>query len=207
MERGRDPYNPSVNDILDFLYHRFSLGDSVYALKVHRSALALGFEAMVSPAVKSPIISRFLNGCLALRPPNIRTVLNWDPDTILLMLRSWVSAQYLRLPDLAAKTIFLINLATGCRAGEISGMDINHFVENSVGMTFTLQKPTKCYNINRMDSELQKLEVIANPQEPDLCPVENIKIYMQRTNSIRNSSQLFVASHPTLCSAFNAENF
>ena len=96
---------------------------------------------------------------------------------------------------LAAKTCFLVLMATGCRKTELLGMDVDHFQPFQDRWIFDLQRMAKTFAPNNPDHNLNTLITRKNPNSK-LCPVEHLKHYMKRTVTCRSSTQLFISCVP-----------
>ena len=129
----------------------------------------------------------------AKKPPEHKIVHKWDPTKVLFHFRSWKPAHLLSLRNLAAKTIFLIALATGCRLKELRSLRLDRLVKTEREWIFTLTS-TKIYNSKHPNPELLSISIQKNVYESDLCPIHNLEVYIEKTESIRNTPVVFVST-------------
>ena len=185
----------SLINFTEFLNNYFQQGASINSLKMLRSALKTASELRDPHPLDSPIISRMMSGFFNLRPPEVRGIQKWDPEKVLYSFRSWKHPSRLTLNNLAAKTMFLIALATGCRPAEINQLRLDRLTKQEDSWTFLL-KTAKTYSYRNPNQDILCLRIKKNFLEQDLCPIFNLGIYIDRTSKIRDTLYVFVNSKP-----------
>ena len=142
---------------------------------------------------------------------NIRdqpSVPEWDLLLVLNRLRQapFEPLRLIPLKLLTWKTLFLVTLASGKRRGEIHALSFKNFLhrENWSRVTFSVVSSfiAKTQLLERGAKSLLTFEIksmasfLGQDFEDDnlLCPVRAIRIYLERTKSLRKNQKLFFIS-------------
>ena len=101
------------------------------------------------------------------------------------------------LVKLAAKTVTLITLATGCRKQELLGIHMGFIDFHSDSVTIDLQHLVKSFSMHNSNPRLQTMKIDRNIHNTNLRPMWFLEHYMGRTAELRTDPQVFISSqHP-----------
>ena len=115
---GRDinPFNPNVNDIINFLTVSFNRGVGYSSINTSRGALSsLGVMVDGASAGSHPLVIRFLKGVFNLRPPKPRYTKTWDVQPVVNFLRSLYPLCTISLKEITLKMVMLMALTQAAR--------------------------------------------------------------------------------------------
>lgn len=122
--RKTSMFQPTVNQVLDFLTCHFKKGLSYSNINTARSALSALLDYDQSTTIGShPCISRFLKGVYALRPPLPKYKRIWDVFVDLNHLRTLHPTAALNLQQLTHKLVMLIALISAQRLQSLEMLD------------------------------------------------------------------------------------
>ena len=118
-----NPSDATVTQLANFFVSEFTWkGRYNYHRAVRaRSAIAPLFESRQDNVMTHPLLTRLFKGFFNIKPVMRKTLETWDPDIVLNKIVLWKPPKKLSLMGLAAKSAFLILLATGCRKSELMG--------------------------------------------------------------------------------------
>nr|CAH7719004.1 unnamed protein product [Callosobruchus chinensis] len=103
QKQHADPLTYNLAIYLEFLSHTFEKNISYAVINSYRSALNLIF----SPTEQDlKCINRFLKGVANIRPPKPKYSFTWNPDSVLLFLKTWYPLNSLSLEQLTYKLVF-----------------------------------------------------------------------------------------------------
>ena len=142
-------------------------------------------------------ITKYIRGVFNKRPPipHRNRMVTWNVDMVLDYFTNEGDNESLPLNDLAGKIPMLVMLSTMCMLSNVSQLDIKNMTESDDFVEFRLDTPTKTfteYNMAFGGSGLQTL-TLHRFEDPRLCPVKAILIYIPRTAGFRgHAHQLFV---------------
>lgn len=184
----------------------FEQGRSFSTLKVYLAAISAchtGWNGVTPGA--HPLASRFLKGARRLRPPRSVTVPLWD---LALVLRALATEPFEPLAEvslklLSLKTALLLALTSVKRVGDLTALSVNpSCLQFAAGDSKVVLHPNPFYQPKVLTSsyrsqviELPALDPTVLQMEPELrslCPVRALRIYTERTLSLRKTEQLFV---------------
>ena len=205
--RGVAPVNATVPVVVDFLIHlRQDKGLSVSAVKGYCSALnsvlALKGRDLAASREITTLLRSFARSVnpVELRPPA------WD---VSLVLQSLTGAPYepLRTCEerfLTQKTLFLLALASAKRIGELHALSyrVSHTRDwGEVSFAFVTGFVAKTQDPSSLAARFEGFSVPALPNARKnrngrlLCPVREVKVYLDRTASHRpRCERLFVTA-------------
>ena len=108
---------------------------------------------------------------------------------ILNLFKEWGANEDLSLKQITLKLATLLLLVTGRRGQQIINLDINglEFKEVVIFKMFKLMKH------NRPGDPLDTILIRAFPEDKRLCVVEVLKVYLKRTELVREFSQLLLS--------------
>ena len=199
---------PKPTEIANHLSHLYqSQGLSAATLKARRAALGSVLAAKGDKAITlDPVVSAVIKGAANLGHKARVLTPKWDLAVVLNFLKSKEMAEnrFLPLKLLTFKTVFLVALASGRRASEISNLsgivgDISNTKKGALCLKFLPEFLAK--NQNPEDPSphilIPPLSVVVDERSEDLalCPVRALREYRRRTVRLRSPSQraLFVS--------------
>ena len=161
------------------LYHA---GGSYSAVNTARSALS---SVLLFPANTTfgshPIVSRLLKGIFELRPALPKYQGIWDVSVVLNLLGNW-QIQDLSLKDLSFKLTMLLALTTSQRVQTLKALDIHSMTLNTKQCVFVINSVLKTTKPGKHLTNIQIEAFVANK---NLCPLEHLKQYLEKTSAIR----------------------
>ena len=180
---NKDPLSGTLNSVLEFLTAEFRSGKAYRSLNVTRSMLSgtLGKIDGV-PIGRHPLVSMLMKGAYVAKPPMPRYNHTWDPDQVLIYLKT-IENSKAKLIVLSRKLVTLLALATLSRSSEIASIRFDSVVFYQDSVVFSLNKPTK----TQKGVALRSLSIKRLP-EIDLDPVACLKSYVDLTAPLRNQS-------------------
>ena len=189
-ERNENPFQPSVENTLNFLTHLSEQGQKYSAINTARSALSalwsvLGFHSVGS----HPLISRFLKGSYENDPPVPRYKLTWDVSLVLNYFQKLKSNEFLSLPDLTKKLFALLLLTTAQRIQTIHSLRISCI--HQVNQNIEIEVIDK---IKQSKPGIETKITLEPYEKKKLCVVRTLEEYLKRTKNLRkfNEDKLFL---------------
>ena len=144
-----------------------------------------------------------MQGVFNSRPPCPKYSTTWNVDVVINYLQSLGPSELLSLKDLSLKLVVLMALTSANRSSDLHALDLKFRRYTPEGVIFTLPTLTKTRR-----SGPPKESFYCKFKEEILCPVHTLKIYEQRTESLRmkdsNESRLFISfqkPHKPVCSS------
>lgn len=188
-----DVFAPGLTKALQFFNELYNSGLGHSAINTARSALS----TIITPVhgVKFgeiPLVTRFLKGVYELKPsfPKYSTI--WDVRTVLTYLKQAKPLENCSLKDLTLKLTMLLCLVTGQRCQTIHAMDSNYIQILPDRCRITIVEKLKHTKVGHHQAPL---DLLSYPQDKDICVVEHLKEYIQRTGSIRNQETKLLLSY------------
>lgn len=216
-----DPVRPTVHHLVNYMAHLSQERKlSAATLRSRRAAIA---SVLVNSGKKNVTedvaISNIIRGAENLQPRRSRFLPQWDIAVILNYIkRNLRKNNELSFTLLTYKTAFLVALASGRRASEITNLSgLREEVSQEPNGTFCLkflpeflaknQKPSEEAPIIRIKPLSQKVD--PNHEDVSLCPVKALKAYRIRSNRFRSTSQrsLFISVNPAYSSDISRATF
>ena len=136
-----------------------------------------------------PLTVRLLKGVFEQRPSRPRYTDTWDVSVVLNHLRGEMPLRQLGLCRLTHKLLMLIALVTAQRSQTIHLLDTAHMSKAPDKFIFHLSKPIKT---SRPGKRLPIVE-LCKYEEESLCVYQTLEHYLQRTESLRKDSMLFIS--------------
>ena len=167
--------------VLEFLEHLFSFKKlSPKTVLGYRAALAAPLKEEFDIAVSDTQFSLLSRSQFIERPPKRRLIPKWNLDPVLELLRAEVfTGQSLPLQSVLDKTLFLVALATGNRASELSALLRSGLHWRADGSVIIPVKPKFLFKNQRANRAPPNVRLVPLPEDPVLCPVENLKLYLE----------------------------
>jgi hypothetical protein len=199
-----NPRSCSIRAVLSFLQDGLERRLSPSTLKVYVAAIAAHHGAVEGKSLgKHDLIVRFLRGARRLNPPRPLSIPSWDLSLVLSALQRppFEPLQSAELKVLSCKTVLLVALASIKRVGDLHAFSVDEScLEFGPANSHVILRPRPGYvpkvpttpfrdqvvNLQALPSEE------ADPALAFLCPVRALHLYVDRTQSLRTSDQLFV---------------
>ena len=192
MERDTDPVSCPINDVVNFLAELFQKGYQYRSLNSYRSAISSVHEKVDGVEIgQHPLVSRLLKGAFNSRPPQPRYDATWDVKTVTTYLSGMGKNEGLSLQALTQKLVMLFSLTRPARAADLVQLNIAYRKFLPEGVCFT---PSGLAKQSRSGKALQELFFPAFPHDLNLCPVQTLRIYEQRTHTLRSSGTLLIGT-------------
>ena len=180
-----NPEVPNINNIAQFITHKFKAGTSYSQLNTYRSALSAFLPKIDGSTVGThPIVGKVLRACYIKRPPRPKYSTTWSVDTV---LKVWDKPNdQLSIFELSIKTFTLLSIATMGRGAEIRELSSDNYkIERD-------DQSDKIVYIELLRLKLPKqqrsgplLPVRITALEPDeeinLCPARTCIDYINKT--------------------------
>ncbi len=191
--RREDSRRCTIGVVLSFLQERLERRLSPSTLKVYVAAIAAHHDAVDGRSLgKHDLIMRFLKGVRRMNPSRSPLVPSWDLSIILAGLQRgpFEPLVSVELKFLSLKTVLLTALTSIKRVGNLQAFSVSEecLVFGPIYSHVVLITPFRdqVVNLQALPSEE------ADPALTLLCPVRALRIYVDRTRSVRSSEQLFV---------------
>lgn len=181
---------------LMFLQAGFEAGLRLGSLKVQVSALSIYFQRKIAVL---PEIQTFLQGVLRLQPPFVAPTMPWDLELVLSFLQSplFEPLESTEMKYLSWKVVMLLALVSARRVSDLSALSCkspylvfhNNRAELRTKLGF-LPKVVSSFHINQ-PIVVPMLEE-NSPSARSLDVVRALKIYVERTATVRKTDALFI---------------
>ena len=181
-------------DISNFLAELHSEGYAYSSLNSYRSAISSVHEHVDGhPIGQHPQISRVLKGVYNLCPPKPRYSGTWKVHTVTTWLDTISSSdKKVSMIDLSVKTALLLALTRPLRSSDLAGLSLASLRYIPEGAVFSADKLAKQSFAGR---PIKDFFFPSFPDNPNLCPVNTLKVYIERTKVKRGSEKnLFITA-------------
>ena len=179
---------PSVGQFANFLWFLYRDRRMAWSsIRTHRAAVATIIDPLTqNPLSQHPMISRFMKAVYLARPPKGKVKPIWSVSEVLEELRSWGLAEALPRSRLTWRLTMLLALASARRASDLSllHIDSNHLFRSTDSWRFHLAFGAKQDRPGHIPKDI----VISKQQAAELCPLENLREYLRRTEEERQGS-------------------
>ncbi|KAI2645254.1 Gag-Pro-Pol polyprotein [Labeo rohita] len=208
--RGEDPQRCGLGAVLSFLQQGLEKRLSASTLKVYVAAVAANHDLVDGRSLgkhdlirKHDLIIRFLRGTRRINPPRPRLIPSWDLSVVLLGLQRepFEPLQSVELGALSMKTALLIALTFLKREGDLQALSVcDECLEFGPAYSHFVLRPRPGY-VPKVPTTPFRDQVVnlqafpsegGNPALSLLCPVRALRVYLERTQSFRQSEQVFV---------------
>lgn len=189
-------WKPQIPNILCFLTELYEKGLGYSSINTAKSALSsiLGYVDKCSIG-QHPLIIKFMKGVSKLRPPMSRYSVTWDANKVLELFTSWEDNEVLCIKKLSIKLVSLMALTTAQRVQSLAAINIKNITWGNPTQ-IKLSDNLKCTSISRPNPVLIVNEFKQNNK---LCVLSCLKVYLNRTNSLRKSDNLFISITKPYC--------
>lgn len=186
---GYDHEKASVPIVINFLTEVFDSGAKYGTLNSYKSALSL----LLGKTLDDDRIKRFMKGVFRLRPTAPKYNLTWDPNVVLNYLAQKWPNEDLNLETLSKKTITLLALVSAHRVQTFSLIKLSNIIMHNTAEIII--KIPDLVKTSRPNSLQPALRLPYFNERPEICPARCIKLYINKTNSLRSSNNdyLFIS--------------
>ncbi|XP_073683991.1 uncharacterized protein [Garra rufa] len=203
------PFLCSVADVLCFLQELLDKGRAFSTVKVYLAAISACHMGIDNNTMgQHPLVCRFMRGARRLNRVSKPLIPPWDLSVVLNALSRApfepIDSSDLKL--LSLKTALLLALSTAKRISELHALSVhNSCMQFAMDCSRVSLKTNPAFVPKVSDSALacNQVDLIAfhpppfsSPEEERLhclCPVRALRCYVNRTKTLRKSSQLFVS--------------
>ncbi|XP_070409520.1 uncharacterized protein [Nothobranchius furzeri] len=196
----------SVVVVLTFLQDLMDKGKAFSTIKVHLAAISachIGFEG--KSVGQHPLVSRFMRGVQRQVPVSKNLAPPWDLPLVLeaLMSSPFEPLEQVDLKVATLKMALLLALVSAKRVGEIHVLSVHPSCtkfsqgDSKVALlpnpTFMPKVLGACSPISLVSLCPPPFSSVEQQNLHALCPVRALRIYMDRTENMQKSNQLFVS--------------
>ena len=186
-QRKIDPFSCDIRFFVNFLAELFDQGLQHRSISAIRSAVSMTHNQIEgTPIGQHPMVTRLLKGIHNSRPPQPRYSEMWDVDVVVKYICSIGDNKELSLKALSLKLAVLMALVDASRTSELAALDIRYRRFKPEGVYFTLASLTKKRTPGKTPREVF---FGAYPPNSQLCVVQCLKHYEQRTKEFRGSGE------------------
>nr|CAH7758368.1 unnamed protein product [Callosobruchus chinensis] len=189
QKQHADPLTYNLAIYLEFLSHTFEKNISYAVINSYRSALNLIF----SPTEQDlKCINRFLKGVANIRPPKPKYSFTWNPDSVLLFLKTWYPLISLSLEQLTYKLVFLMAISSASRIQTLTKIKLSDISKTGGKIEIRISEKIKTSAPNK----IQPLLIFPYFREaPELCVAQTIEAYLEKTSKHRNNYEYLILTH------------
>ena len=138
-----------------------------------------------------PLVVRCMKGIFELKPSLPKYNEIWDVRVVLDYLKTFGASTALPLKELTLKLTMLLCLTTGQRGQTIHKFDINYIQDLDDRYRISFHEKLKQTKSGR---HLTPIELLAFPEDKELCVVQHLREYIHRTDPLRKDhSQLLLS--------------
>lgn len=187
--RNMDPYKASHEDGLEFLVYLHKVANEKYpSVASARSAISAILPVTQDGKTfgKDPVVSRALKGMFRLRPSLPRYTVIYDVDIVLKYITSLPPNNKLLLEELTKKLTTLLCILSGQRAQSISSLSLKFMHVSNTEYVFYIPKVLKT---TTPTFHQEPLTFRSFPGEKQVCVVECLHAYIDRTELIRENTE------------------
>ena len=191
-ERGLDPFSGPISEVANFLASLYQEGYQYNSVNAYHSAISSVHDrADGVPVGQHPIITRLIKGIFNVRPPIPRYSSTWDVQLVLNFLQTQGKSETLSLKMLTLKNVFLLAITRPSRSADLSQLDTSRMRSGVNGVSFI---PSTLAKQSRQGKPIESFFFPSFPQNPILCPVRTLSVYLDKTNQVRGSeTKLFLS--------------
>ena len=183
---------PSLTDVMNYLSHLFTIGKEYRTISSARSMLSSTLSPINGISIgKNQLICRLMRGIFNKRPPKKTLFPSWSVKKVEKMFSDWSPTDKLPLKQLTLKCAMLVALASAKRASSMCQLSVKqgYFV---ISESTVIMQPLGLEKTTRPGHKACPI-VINALEDQVICPVECIKIYLERTRHLRKNESLFVS--------------
>ena len=184
--------NPTVGQILHFLWQLFQGGLGYSGLNTARSALSAWVDLEGAPAGQHPLVKRFIRAAFQQRPALPKNTVVWDVDLVLNYLKSLSPVKLISLKLLTHKLTMLLLLLSGQRQQTIHALNVKNM---SLSGSFAKFRIGEVIKQSRPGTHIQELSFKAYAPNRCLCVVTVLREYLKRTLMTRGKETTLLLTY------------
>ena len=201
--RETHPTRTDVTTILGFLAKEFLSGSQYSNLNIARSAVSAVLPPIDGiPVGSHPLVKRLMKGAFNMRPPKPRYTHTWDVTVVFNYWRTLGPNKDLSLKSMTMKLVTLTALISGQRCQTLSLINTDGAQVRTNGVEFIIDSPTKTSKVGKPHVTV---ELTAYPNDPLLCAMSLLKIYLEKTKPFRGTERRLFLSYVPPYKAVGAE--
>ena len=182
-DKDIDLFQPGAHNGVEFLVSLYKAGVGYSAVNTARSALSsLLILENNEKFGDHPLVVRCMKGIFEVKPSLPKYNEIWDIRVVLDYLKTFGVSSALSLKDLTLKLTMLLCLTTGQRGQTIHQFDINYIQDLGDRYRITVHEKLKQTKPGR---HLTPIELLAFPEDKDLCVVQHLRECIHRTDPLR----------------------
>ena len=189
-ERQINPFQASVENVINFLSHLYTEGYEYSTINNYRSAIsAIHPEIDGEKVGQKHTVKQVMAGIFNKRPPLPRYTNTWDVDVVLNHIQNMPSNKDLCLKNLSIKTATLIALTSAARASEICALDTKFMQITDSEISFTVTDLTKTRKVKDTCGKVTFPSFEDSQLDVRSCIID----YLKATEPIRTVSKLLIS--------------
>ena len=166
-----------------------------------QSMLSTMFQIIHSRDIGNEIlVKRFMKGIFHLKPSLPKTAFTWDVKVVLKFLNTMENNK-LSLRMLSVKLAVLIALTTGQRCQTLKALNIRNIELNCDYMKIRVGELLKQ---SRPQKHLSEIYIEKFKENPNICVLNVLNIYLKKTEQLRFGSDLFIITQKPYSAATKA---
>ncbi|CAG2218782.1 unnamed protein product [Mytilus edulis] len=195
-EEKINQFNPSINNVLKFLFNLFENGLGYSALNTAKSAVSSFVYLITNVQIGKHVqVKTVYEGIFNKRPSLPKYNVTWNIEIVLKFLKSLKPVKDISLKKLTLKLVMLLALTTGQRIQSLFLIDIRNL---ELGETYVKIRYGDLLKQTRPGYQLSELFIEAYKPDYRICVVYTLNEYLERTAALRNDvTQLFVSHQKT----------
>lgn len=180
-----DLFEPSIQDILQFLTQKFNKGASYSTLNSLRSAIA---QIVTCDMSADNRIRRFFKGVYGLRPSQPKYDYTWNPSVVITYTRT---LNLEKLEELTERLSMLLALATGQRVQTLANIQLDNITINRDDVVIKISNRLKTSGPKKTQPILY-LPFLSD--DPEICVATILRKYLNKTEPLRkqDTQNLFI---------------
>ena len=191
-QRGCNPFSGHIAEVANFLASLFEEGYKYSSVNAYRSAISSVHDKVDGFNVgQHPTIVRLVKGVFNCRPPVPRYSNTWDVQKVLNFIEAGGNPQALPIKALTLRTVFLLAITRPSRSADLSQLNIQRMLFTATGVSFA---PTALAKQSRQGKPIAEFFFPSFPENPTLCPVSSLNVYLSKTKPLRGEEpRLFIS--------------
>ncbi len=140
-------FEPTLNQVLEFLLENFQKGLGYSSLNTIRSALSAFIQCNGRPIGQDPLVTRFMRSVYNRRPNIPRSNVTWDVNVVLEYLAQIGPAKKIPIWQLTKKVLALMAILSGVRGQSLFLLDVHNMTIDPDFVTFRIAPGQSCTRI------------------------------------------------------------
>ena len=183
-----NPIKPSINEILKFLSYLYAKGLQYRSLGIARSAISTFLKTCSNIDIYKEEITRFMKGVFVERPALPRYATTWSVEDVIKYMSKTPAKTLLQL-SCKLGVLFLLLSAQRCQT-----LHLIEIPDIKITKDKDFIGPNNLLKYSRPGKHLDLIEFKAFTKDKQLCIVNTLSLYMDRTKNLRNSDKLLIST-------------